>query len=201
MAKATSFICEHTAELALAPEIKKILREDYNHVTPIFPWMTREGGCISKSVHSQDIFEVIGFYPRRPKLKSEDEEVYLTINPELIDGVNEAKRHGIPIIAGVPIARNFWDLSEQLECRWINLEEVDSRSDTLINTTSPLKISELPDDIFFSSDDLRNYVRTNCTPMSLERLLLALREIKHQSMNPNNFFFGEGYKPVYVLLK
>ncbi len=54
MKKATSFIGEHTVELTIVPILKKILKQEYEFVTPIYPWMTREGGSISKYLHRNE---------------------------------------------------------------------------------------------------------------------------------------------------
>jgi hypothetical protein len=59
MKKATSFIGEHTAELSIVPVLKTILHNEFEFVTPIFPWMTREGGIISKHLHKNEKFKIL----------------------------------------------------------------------------------------------------------------------------------------------
>ena len=41
--KYSSFISEHTAEYVLIPQLTDILKQKFEVVIPIYPWMTREG--------------------------------------------------------------------------------------------------------------------------------------------------------------
>ena len=74
MAKATSDIGEHTAEFVIVPVLNQLLSKVYDSVTPIYPWISREGSNISLELHSRDKFKVVGLYPRRPKLYSGNSE-------------------------------------------------------------------------------------------------------------------------------
>lgn len=46
-----SYISEHTAEYYLVPDLINILKEKYNFVSPVFPWVTRELSSLSKKIH------------------------------------------------------------------------------------------------------------------------------------------------------
>ncbi|MEH3174239.1 hypothetical protein POW79_19805, partial [Enterobacter quasiroggenkampii] len=81
---ATSYISEHSAEYYLVPALKAILQEQYSHIAPVFPWISREFSNISKHLHKDDWFHVLVMFPRRPKFNAYDNcEVYVTINREL----------------------------------------------------------------------------------------------------------------------
>ena len=110
---ATSFINEHSVEFSLVPYLKKELEKKYNFVLPLFPWLNRETGKLSQYVHRNDTFKVLVMFPRRPKLEQEDGKiVYVTINEDLLSFKEFAKDYGVPVIAGCPIAANFWELSK-----------------------------------------------------------------------------------------
>ena len=84
MTKATSYICEHTAEFVLIPTLKNILCRRFESVTPIFPWITREGGNTSYKLHGHENFKIIGLYPRRPKLNpANHENVIIKVNEQV----------------------------------------------------------------------------------------------------------------------
>ena len=102
MSEAKSFLGEYSIGLSIAPCIKGILHKKYKYVTPIFPWVTREGSNISKSLHRNDRFKIFGIFPRRPKLTSDGEDMEFKINLEVISGANCGLKLGIPLIAGVP---------------------------------------------------------------------------------------------------
>ena len=87
----TSYISEHSAEYYLVPALKNILQEQYSHIAPVFPWISREFSNISKYLHKEDRFHVLVMFPRRPKINIPDDwEVYFTINEELDDCNNYA---------------------------------------------------------------------------------------------------------------
>lgn len=122
---ATSYISEHSAEYYLVPALKNILQEQYSHIATVFPWISREFSNISKYLHKEDRFHVLVMFPRRPKINAPDDcEVYITINEELDDFNKVGKEKGVPVIAGCPMAVNFWDLSNCNNYAWINLSQI-----------------------------------------------------------------------------
>lgn len=109
---ATSFISERSAELAVVPFLKSELEGHFLYVAPVFPWLNRETSKISDQVHANDQFKVLALFPRRPKLDKENREyLYVTINRELALYRKLADEYSVPVIAGCPIAANFWELS------------------------------------------------------------------------------------------
>ena len=119
----SSFICEHTAEYVLVPRLTDILKQKFKVVIPIFPWLTREGSNLSKAIHRQDEFKIVGLYPRRPKVNRTNCKILIKINNDLILGAREASRINIPMITGCPLARNLRELDEHTMCVWIKLTE------------------------------------------------------------------------------
>lgn len=122
---AASYISEHSAEYYLVPALKTILQEEYSHIAPVFPWISRELSNISKHLHKDDWFHVLVMFPRRPKIDGTDDfEVYVTINRELEYFSKAGKEKGVPVIAGCPMAMNLWDLSDSNTHAWIDLSQI-----------------------------------------------------------------------------
>lgn len=106
---ATSFICERSAELVLVPHMKSLLNKEYKHVVSIFPWLNRELGNKAKDTHKNDEFKILVLFPRRPKLSNDG--IFVSINYELKEVEKIGVNYGIKVIAGSPIASDFWELS------------------------------------------------------------------------------------------
>lgn len=204
MSKSTSFICERTAEYVLIPKLKQILQKEYEFVTPIFPWITREGSNISKEVHENENYRILGLYPRRPKLaNARSTRIHIKVNHEIILGAESALEHGIPVVAGCPIANNFWTLGSEPNCIWIKLCERTSEN-YHVEMDSDRITSLKHEHIFASDEDLINYANDNCNLLSLPEALEAFKEIKMKSMGLGFYHpmaFMGGYKPVYFLMK
>lgn len=207
MKKATSFIGEHSVELAIVPILKSILQNEYEFVTPIFPWMTREGGIVSRYLHKTEKFKVIGMYPRRPKITiSDNENIYLKINEQIILGAQSGLGLGIPIIAGCPLVKNFWELGKSPNCLWIKLD-----FELIKNLEFQIKFDKAPslDDVlskkvFKQENEMLDYFNENTKELEINEALEAFRKIKMDSLNLNfysSFAFMGGYKPIYFLLK
>lgn len=120
----TSFISEHSVEFSLVPHIKTLLEKEFDCVAPIFPWLSRELGKRSKGVHSSNKFRVLTLFPRRPKL-SDNCEIFITINYELSQVKNIGEEHGVTVLAGCPIATNFWELSSCKDFVWVDVNHPD----------------------------------------------------------------------------
>lgn len=207
MKKATSFIGEHTIELTIVPKLKEILKLKYEFVIPIFPWMTREGGNISKYLHQNETFYIFGLYPRRPKIKISDKEnIYLKINEQIIIGAQSGLAAGIPIIAGLPLVKNFWELDNNPQCLWINLDfEEEENLEFKIKPDEALNLdTELSKKIFQKENTILNYIEDHAKSFEINEAMNAFRKIKMDSMNMgghSSFAFMGGYKPIYFLLK
>ena len=207
MVKATSYICEHTAEFVLVPTLKNILCRKFEYVTPIFPWITREGSNISLMLHGNDKFKILGLYPRRPKLRSENREnITIKVNEQVLYGALSSSEFGIPIIAGCPIASDFWGLGNDPNCLWINLDKdpiEDFEIELELNESSYI-VTQFSEYTFESDKDLINYIDKRVELIDLNTALHSIRTIKMKSKGLKFYspmVFMGGYKPVYFLLK
>lgn len=189
---ATSFICEHTAEYYLVPALKDILELEYEFVTPIFPWLNRELSSISRSLHKDDRFKVLVMFARRPKIS--DGKIYLTINEELIMFQEVGTRYGIPVIAGCPNSNGFWNLAKCRDFIWL---EVNSQHnyDYLI----PVELlNERYKGMRIQDDEIISLVKKG-TNQTIDSFTSFINEARFTQ--PNVFFWGAKYKPVYFLIK
>lgn len=207
MKKATSFIGEHTAEFVLVPILKRILQKEFESVTPIFPWMTREGGNISKSLHKNEKFKILGLYPRRPKIVLLDKEnIYIKINEQIMLGARSGLSLGIPIIAGCPLVRDFWELGKTPNCLWIRLNFNSNKNiEFQIKQGKSLHLDrDLSKMVFQEENEILKYIIKNANLFDIDAAMEAFRKIKMDSMNLgyySSFAFLGGYKPIYFLLK
>lgn len=198
----SSFICEHTAEYVLIPKLKSILKLKFDIVIPIFPWMTSEGNNLSKQIHAQDKFKIVGFYPRRPKINLKNNKIIIKINNEFIDGAEAASQINIPMLAGCPLANNFWELNDNTNCIWIKLtDKTKHHYEIECNTedTTEFKILD-KSEILDSEDDILDFVIGSSKTHNLKTLIEGIQNIRQHSLT--FYFMGFGsYKPIYFLLK
>lgn len=189
---ATSYISEHSAEYYLVPALKNILQEQYSHVAPVFPWISRELSKISKHLHKDDQFHVLVMFPRRPKINGPDDcEVYVTINGEL-EGFNKAgKEKGVPVIAGCPRAVDIWDLSNCVNYAWLDLTRLNYHE--YLNPISKLERKGF----LLKKEDILALVR-NSAIFNLESFEDFFRYAKETQ--PDRMYSSQ-YKPVYFLIK
>lgn len=191
---ATSFINEHTAEYYLTSELKSKLGIHFKAVVPIFPWLNREISNISKAIHSSDQFKLLIIFPRRPKLKSvESDEIYITINPELFEFQEYAKSRNVLVIAGCPIARSFWDLSNATDVLWLNLKK-----ELTNNYLNPISTILDKNDVVLGISEISNMVKQSNT-FDFRGFENLIRELRYSL--PASSFFGPRYKPIYFLIK
>lgn len=189
---ATSYISEHSAEYYLVPVLKKILQEQYSHVAPVFPWISREFSKISRHLHKDDQFHLLVMFPRRPKLNGLNSgEIYVTINWEL-EAFNKAgKEKGVPVIAGCPRAVDIWDLSNCQSYAWLDLSQ--NNYHEYLNP-----IGELEENGYLlEKEDILTLVR-NSAIFNMESFEDFLRDAKETQ--PYRMF-GSQYKPAYFLIK
>lgn len=196
-----SFICERTAEYVLVPALKNILRRKFNVVVPMFPWATREGGNLSNQIHNNDRFRVVGLYARRPKLISpNDSNIIIKINRSILIGADYSSQRGIPIIAGCPLARNFWELGNCPNNAWIKLEQ-ESQDDFEIYCGNIQQF--MPEWIYPNEEQLLNYLMKMAILVDLKTALELFKNTKRicREAGFSGYLGMGGYKPVYFLLK
>lgn len=198
----SSFISEHTAEYVLVPQLTSILKQKFEVVIPIFPWMTREGNNFSRAIHRDDKFLIVGLYPKRPKLSRTRDKFLIKINKEFLNTAREASKISIPMIVGCPLVENLWDLNVNVKCIWIKLT---SKTKDFYNLECEDKISHKyrilqNEEVLNEKEDVLKFVISNSKILNYENLILAMKTIKANSTT--TYFMGWGtYKPVYFLLK
>jgi hypothetical protein len=197
-----SFVSEHTIEYVLVPQLIKILRQQYKVVVPIYPWITKEGSNLSKAIHKNDLFKMIGLFPRRPKfLETDNNKIFIKINLELLESYQEASKFNVPLIAGCPLIRNLWELEDEIECVWINLN-VWANDSFLLETSIDLANDKKHPNSFFESDKMiLDYFNENCKSLNFNQALDIIKTLKNSGVNKLRSFFGTIYKPTYFLLK
>ncbi|MDD1793926.1 hypothetical protein LRP50_12350 [Enterovibrio sp. ZSDZ42] len=181
----TSFMSEHSAEFALVPSMRTLLKKSFSTVIPIYPWLSREFGRKSQNYNDIGEFKVIALFPRRPKLIKKD--ILFTINHELIEYSNEASKHGVLTIAGLPLVRSLLELDQYPECLWFELTTARSGLQSTYDAetyrlSESVILSILKDSKVHTMSSLENFVR----------------HVKHIT---STGFFGAKYKPVFFLVK
>jgi len=192
---ATSFINEHSVEFSLVPYLKKELEKNYNFVLPLFPWLNRETGKLSQHVHYNDAFKILVMFPRRPKLEQVDGiNVYVTINKDLLSFKEFANDQGVPVIAGCPIATNFWELSKCTNYAWIeiNKKATNAYLNQINGSSSKKVIKKLSISSIVKMIDISKTFNMDNFQYFLE---------KSRDVMPGVFLFGPRYKPTYFLIK
>lgn len=204
MKKAISFLSESSIGLSIAPIVKEWLNEEYKYVTPIAPWMTREGSTISKYIHRDDKFKIFGIYPRRPKLHFENEDIEIKISSRIIASAKKSIESGVPIIAGCPLVRNFWELSDNPDYLWLKLDTY-TNDDLYFSINKSHDFSPMLSSIQLKGKrEILTYIRNNAKEHNIYEALMIFRENNISNMFPeyyHSFVFGGSYKPIYFLLK
>jgi hypothetical protein len=204
---AKGFFSEHSAEYVLVPILKNILHEEYNFVTPIYPSLSKEGSNLARKIHKDEKFKVVGLYPRRPKLVFPDDSITtIKLNHEILRAAEHGEKIGVPMIAGCPLVKNFWELGKNPECCWIKLGK-GIKDDTEIKIEKNQDVKNKIEEsccLFVNKEELLAYYLEHSLFMRLEDAIMAFREIKYAYWgNQYRGYFGimSGYKPVYFLMK
>lgn len=198
--KYTGFFSEHTAEYLLVSRLKNIIGKEFMFVTPVFPWLSREGGSLAQYLHRDDRLFVIGFYPKRPKFSIDSAKIQLKVNEEFFLGSKEGRKLGIPIILGCVIARDLWELNDNAQFIWLNLDNREyGQFEFVSNSEGKVSKSDLEaNESFMSEAAVINLIRKNCVKLSYKGFIDGSRRVKDQS--PYHYM-GGAYRPVYMLIK
>ncbi|MBU0525988.1 MAG: hypothetical protein KKC24_20655 [Gammaproteobacteria bacterium] len=187
MDEAKSFLSEHTVEFSLVLAIKKLLIDQFEFAVPIYPWMGRELGKLSKLIHGGESFRVLAIFPRRPKLTAKfSDGISIKVNYELYEFEEKCREFGIPVIIGCPLVYNLWELGNTPQIVWFNLAGL---NEGMINVTGEGAIGIGGDGIL----DLVQEARVLC----FSDFDKFLRYVKKDSYS----FYGSTYKPFYFLIK
>lgn len=200
MRNLSSFLNENSIALTLSPILKNILEKKYSKVIPLIPWITREGTKISKVIHKNDEFKVIGVYPRRPKINLDnDKEVYFKINEKIIDSSNYSRSLGLPIVCALPLVKNFWDLAIDPNLLWIDLKKYETK-DYFVKINLLENYYDLNNEHqILKENDILDLVEESKI-FNIETLIETHREI-NSFYNKGSFSFYNNYKPILFLVK
>ena len=205
----TSFISEHSVEYFVSSRISVILSREHKRVVPIYFWSSREGGVISREIHSQRKLRLLAVFPRRPKIDiTQSDIVYGKINDTLIRFSDVAQSFGIPTIFCFPIISSLVDISSDFECLWLTVRSKEY-SDRQFNVhKKSLKISfnakqengiQLlnPFAILEMASESKIYEWDE----AIERIrILRKATLGDERFSIMWFWGGHQYKPIYVLI-
>lgn len=202
----TSYICERTAEYALIPELAKNLRSNFKFVTPIYPWISREGSNISLEVHTQQSFKVLGLYARRPKfLTADDTTTRVKFNDKIIRAAHLSLELGIPMIAGCPLARNFLELGTCKNFLWADLSKFTREEfEITIEIDEKQEIKDTYKNLLIQNqDEIFKLIESKSRNIGVKDLIQTIKSVEANSRGYGKQYsmaFMGGYKPVYFLL-
>jgi hypothetical protein len=198
MKRLASFISENSLGLTVSENLKNILLKKYSSVVPLMPWLTREGSSISKLLHKNDLFKVVGCYPRRPKI-NELKEYNFKVGKKIIESSEFSENNGLPIILSMPIIQNFWELSEKPFIIYSKID-FDINEDYLITVDSNRNFSNENQNKFtLTSNEILDIVENRSEVFNVESLFRLYREIN--ILNNYGFGFYSTYKPLLFLIK
>ena len=197
--KYSSFISEHTAEYFLVPTLTNILKESFQNVIPIFPWLNREGGKTSIKLHKDFIIKVLALYPRRPKVSITSEKLQIKISGELFQNSTFLLENNIPTIAGCPLINNLWQNFNLDTFFWVKINPNTKEFYSVDNNKNEMgNFNIIPkDEILTTPNSILEYVNSKSGSMDILELFEIIREGRYH-VTPR-FMFG-GYKPIYFLL-
>lgn len=122
MPDATSFTNEHSCEFMLVPDITAAISPFFGRVIPSYFWSNREGGRMARQSIGDAKTRVLTAYARRPKVRrAGDDEIVMTVNPELYAVAARGAALGCPVLVGVPVVNSLADLAVGASCRWFKL--------------------------------------------------------------------------------
>jgi hypothetical protein len=198
----TSFISEHTAEYFLIPQLCDILSKTYNNIVPLYFWQSREGDNLSKEIHRNYNLKLLAFFPRRPKLEySSSDKIICSINDSLFEFSNQAIKHGIITIAGVPLISSILEFGMHKSI-WFQISTICQPYISLsIDKTNNLVIGHNKDCIKILDEKSFSNIYDNANSFDWETAIKIMKDLRNTSrIGLNRFFYGDHYKPTYILM-
>lgn len=199
MKRLASFISENSLSLTVSENLKNILLKKYSSVVPLMPWLTREGSSISKLLHKNDLFKVVGCYPRRPKI-NELKEYNFKVGKKIIESSEFSENNGLPIILSMPVIQNFWELSEEPFIIYSKIDYEISGDYFITLNCDRSFIQENQNRLSLKSDDIFDIIDDKSDVFNVESLFRLYREINNIN-NPSRFGYYSVYKPLLFLIK
>ncbi|MDR3596876.1 hypothetical protein [Clostridium sp.] len=191
-----SFISEHTTEYFLIPQLCEILGKTNSNIIPIYFWSTREGNNLSLNIHDNNNLKLFAFFPRRPKLEiSSPNKLLCKINESLFEYSNHALKLGIITIIGIPLISSILEYRNH-KCLWWLAEETIPR-DIFISIDKKNKISSASDCLKLLDNNSLSNIYDNSKSFNWKTAIDIMKELRQTT---NIRFYGNHYKPIYILM-
>lgn len=195
MSMTTSFICEHTAEFTLTRQLERAFSAQGYLAVPFYYWAQREGGTMSSQVN-REMFRLFGVFARRPKLTpNSPNAITVKLNQDVIDAGHFGKHFGLPLFAGLPIARSLVELSDCC-CLWKVLDDSVSHESEHTFKVVEDRVERVGE--WINTNDLVSRC-TNLRLISWGRARELIDQLRLQQPK-RHWLFGITYKPFYVAL-
>lgn len=200
----TSTMCEQTASFALMNSLSSILKPLSSQIIPINFWVTREGSNISKEFDDGKLLRLLGFYPRRPKVFStEDELINVKVNSDIQKTISYANNIDVPIIIGVPLVKSVLDYSLSSPCSWFSFStQTNDFEDFSFQINIKREIQRPLDgknSVFsINKKEILDLAKSIEPKHSWISLIEKMQEIKRNN-NSFPFWAGAFYKPFYIV--
>lgn len=198
---ASSFISERTAELITIPALLKSLKPYYPKITPLFYWISREGGKMSRGSFADIPVKLLALYSRRPKVDQPGAGfIDIKLNEILFDRTRQFSSKGIPVIAGFPLVDKLEDLQIDAACMWIKINPEGSEA-VLSVSINERYISPAGTEILDAGQiaELIGQSRS----FSWSEAMDQINEVRRQPIAEGRYSFylsGDLYKPVYLVI-
>lgn len=201
----TSFISERTAEYVVVPSMAKILSNAYGKVIPLFFWVSREGGNVSKNSFNEMV-RVVALYARRPKLNHVfDDNIQIKFNQILFDRRDFFYEKGITTLCGAPICNSLSSFAYETSIKWFYLKAHGNETtiDFEINNLSRKITNE--NVVILNENEVLEIVKNESQLMRWDDAINTIRELKNRGKQYARWgyvsgLFGDLYKPVFLVL-
>jgi len=185
--------------MVLVPELIKGLSAYYPKITPIYYWLSREGGNMSRESFKDRPIKLLVLYARRPKVKQPGcGTIEIKLNQLLFERARLYEKEGFPVIAGFPLADKLEDLVIGAKCVWLKVNSAETESILDINLSETTEL----DKTALSFPEIFNLVSSSQT-FTWEAAIKRINAVRHSSLSERGYYqflSGDLYKPVYFLI-
>lgn len=198
--KRKSFISEHSAGFVLAPNLGAILAASYSTVIPIFFWATREGTDFASEGFAGRRVKVLTVFPRRPKMDPKLPGcLFLKLNEQLFRYAQASRNSGLPVLAGMPLAKNLGELTFGCPCVWVHLTGVDEEPADETFELKPQTDQRTPRWKRAHAEQILKLLAA-APAMEWREAAGSLRQARSASNTMPGWPYGSGYRPFNLLV-
>ncbi|GLO60102.1 hypothetical protein MACH09_06100 [Vibrio sp. MACH09] len=199
-----SYCTEKTTEYSLVPAFSSLL-SDCGENVPIQYWKTREGNKTSSALHGSEQVYLVAFFARRPKVKiTKDGLLQGKINSDIFEFNSMAKKSGVPVFCGMPLARNLFEIYNSENVWFYVPPNAPDYDEVIFNLTdcNDVVISD-PNSVVEQvlSGNVAEIVRQQCSPMTWVQAVDIMTELNRKPGNSAWFLRSWRHKPVYFVIK